>query len=57
MEELLSVLGSPCLLLLRLLLGSPNSLNLRNLVWHGFLSPEELSPVFASCLLLIFPRY
>ena len=54
-EELERVLGGECLLFLRLLLGSPFSLNLRNLVWHGFAAPQEISLVFASALLLVFP--
>ena len=54
-EELEEVVGPGCLLLLRLLLGSPFSLNLRNLVWHGFAAPHEISLAFASALLLIFP--
>ena len=54
-EELEELVGPGCLLLLRLLLGSPFSLNLRNLVWHGFAAPHEISLAFASALLLIFP--
>jgi hypothetical protein len=54
--ELQEALGRPCLLLLRLLLGHPASLNLRNLVWHGFAAPSELSIVFGSALLLILPN-
>ena len=54
-EELEGVLGADCLLFLRLLLGSPFSLNLRNLVWHGFAAPHHISKAFASALLIIFP--
>ena len=54
-EELGRVLGAGCLLFLRLLLGSPFSLNLRNLVWHGFAAPRQISQTFASALLLLFP--
>ena len=32
---------------------SPTSLNLRNLVWHGFLTPDELDRRYAAILLLI----
>merc|ERR1719239_1597629 len=53
-EELERVLGSG-FLFLRLLLGSPFSLNLRNLVWHGFAAPYHISQAFASALLLLFP--
>ncbi|XP_045034794.1 endoplasmic reticulum membrane-associated RNA degradation protein isoform X1 [Daphnia magna] len=35
-QELLVILGISQVILLQLLLGSPLSLNLRNLIWHGF---------------------
>jgi hypothetical protein len=28
----------------RCLVGPPNGLNIRNLLWHGFLDPEQLHP-------------
>ncbi|KAF0295917.1 Endoplasmic reticulum membrane-associated RNA degradation protein [Amphibalanus amphitrite] len=39
--------------LLRLLLGPPCTLNVRNLVWHGFPAPGELPPALLSLLLLL----
>jgi len=36
--------------LLRLLLGPPVGLNLRNIAWHGFLGPGELPLVYLSLL-------
>ena len=36
-------------------MGSPFSLNLRNLAWHGFALPGELSPALANTLLLLLP--
>ena len=30
--------------LLRIMLGPPISLNLRNVIWHGFPQPNELPP-------------
>lgn len=35
------------------LLFHPRCLNLRNLVWHGFLTPEEVCPGHASLVLLL----
>jgi len=32
------------ILLLQILVGSPLSLNVRNLAWHGFLQPGEIPP-------------
>lgn len=42
------------MILLQLLLGNPLSLNLRNLIWHGFVEPAELDTHrYASVLLLL----
>ena len=51
-EEVWEVLGQPTTTFLRLLLGSPHSLNLRNLAWHGFLAPGEAPPPLGPTLLL-----
>ena len=46
--------GSPILmLLLHVLVGTPQGLNLRNLVWHGFPRPGEISPVLASSMIIL----
>ncbi|CAG0886512.1 unnamed protein product [Darwinula stevensoni] len=37
--------------MLQVLVGPPVSLNLRNLVWHGFLSPSEAYPVLPLLLI------
>jgi hypothetical protein len=37
------------------MMGSPVSLNLRNLAWHGFLVGGQLSPCLAATLLLLIP--
>ena len=39
--------------LLRLLLGPPCTLNVRNLVWHGFPAPGQLPHGLLSLLLLL----
>ncbi|XP_043240421.1 uncharacterized protein LOC122390985 isoform X2 [Amphibalanus amphitrite] len=51
--ELVSILGPTPVHLLRLLLGPPCTLNVRNLVWHGFPAPGELPPALLSLLLLL----
>ncbi|XP_068087941.1 endoplasmic reticulum membrane-associated RNA degradation protein isoform X2 [Hyperolius riggenbachi] len=38
---------------LRIFLGSPESLNLRNILWHGFASPHEIPHKYCSVLLLM----
>ncbi|CAM9199071.1 unnamed protein product [Phaeothamnion confervicola] len=42
----------PCLALLRLLL-LPSGLNLRNVLWHGFLAPHELPRPWASLVVMV----
>ncbi|KAA0201251.1 hypothetical protein FBUS_00006 [Fasciolopsis buskii] len=47
--ELKKLLGPNCILVLELLFGPVNSMNLRNLFWHGFVSPcdiEEMGSAF-----------
>jgi len=53
-SELFTLLGAPCMTFLRIIFGSPHSLNLRNIVWHGFGFPGEISNIFSSVTLLIF---
>ncbi|XP_067130562.1 endoplasmic reticulum membrane-associated RNA degradation protein-like isoform X2 [Centruroides vittatus] len=38
---------------LQILIGPPSSLNLRNLVWHGFVSPHEIQKCFGYFLLVL----
>ena len=54
-SELLQLLGAPCILFLRIIFGSPHSLNLRNIIWHGFGFPGEISDIFPAVTFLIFP--
>lgn len=48
--ELRSILGSVPTIFLQLLVGTPLSFNLRNLVWHGFPHPNEIAPSLATAL-------
>ncbi|XP_058443773.1 endoplasmic reticulum membrane-associated RNA degradation protein-like [Malaya genurostris] len=52
-DALTSVLGENAVYLLRLLLGTPNGINLRNLVWHGFASRTDVSPLYINFLLFM----
>ncbi|XP_075059566.1 endoplasmic reticulum membrane-associated RNA degradation protein isoform X2 [Mixophyes fleayi] len=52
-EELEKIFNKPVMDLLRVFLGSPESLNLRNILWHGFASPQEIPPKYCSMLVLL----
>jgi hypothetical protein len=53
MPEVVSLLGEDCHFLLRLLIGPPSGLNLRNITWHGFVSISEFSPSYVSLLFVM----
>lgn len=38
---------------LKVFVGSPCGLNLRNVLWHGFASPEEVPPKYCSMMMLL----
>ncbi|XP_062912683.1 endoplasmic reticulum membrane-associated RNA degradation protein-like isoform X2 [Mobula hypostoma] len=52
-QELATVFGQNVMNVLRVFLGSPRSLNLRNILWHGFAAPGEIPPMYTSMLLLL----
>ncbi|XP_069786902.1 endoplasmic reticulum membrane-associated RNA degradation protein-like isoform X2 [Narcine bancroftii] len=52
-KELATVFGQNVMNVLRVFLGSPQSLNLRNILWHGFAAPTEIPPMYSSMLLLL----
>ncbi|CAF4377420.1 unnamed protein product, partial [Rotaria magnacalcarata] len=54
--NLCSILGSDLTLLFQLLIGSPKSINLRNVYWHGFIQYNEISPKFTYLLLYLMLR-
>ncbi|XP_037374706.1 endoplasmic reticulum membrane-associated RNA degradation protein [Talpa occidentalis] len=51
--ELAQVFGRPVMNVLRVLLGSPRGLNLRNVLWHGFAAPGEVPAKYCSTVLLL----
>ncbi|KAG8504743.1 Endoplasmic reticulum membrane-associated RNA degradation protein, partial [Galemys pyrenaicus] len=52
-EELAQVFGQPVMNVLRIFLGSPHGLNLRNVLWHGFAAPGEIPAKYCSTVLLL----
>ncbi|XP_075718808.1 endoplasmic reticulum membrane-associated RNA degradation protein isoform X3 [Rhinoderma darwinii] len=52
-QELAKIFSQSVMNVLRIFLGSPQSLNLRNILWHGFVSPNEIPPKYCSMLLLL----
>ncbi|XP_044276919.1 endoplasmic reticulum membrane-associated RNA degradation protein isoform X2 [Varanus komodoensis] len=52
-QELASVFGQSVMDVLRVFIGSPRGLNLRNILWHGFASPLEIPVKYSSMLLFL----
>ncbi|KAM9679578.1 endoplasmic reticulum membrane-associated RNA degradation protein isoform 1-T1 [Dama dama] len=52
-EELAQVFGQPVMDVLKVFVGSPRGLNLRNVLWHGFAAPQEVPPEYCSMLVLL----
>lgn len=53
--EILQLLGKVPVTFLQILVGSPKGLNVRNVAWHGFLSPHELHPHLAAIFFILIP--
>ncbi|XP_023304836.2 endoplasmic reticulum membrane-associated RNA degradation protein-like [Lucilia cuprina] len=52
-KEIIEVFGLEMVLILKILMGSPNSINLRNIVWHGFPKPTEIPNYYVNVLLIL----
>ncbi|XP_037825633.1 endoplasmic reticulum membrane-associated RNA degradation protein-like [Lucilia sericata] len=52
-KEIIDIFGLEMVLILKILMGSPNSINLRNIVWHGFPKPTELPNYYVKVLLIL----
>ncbi|XP_023370426.1 endoplasmic reticulum membrane-associated RNA degradation protein isoform X4 [Otolemur garnettii] len=52
-EELAEVFGQSVMNVLKVFLGSPRGLNLRNILWHGFVSPQEIPPKYCSMMVVL----
>ncbi|NWQ85844.1 EMARD protein, partial [Burhinus bistriatus] len=52
-EQLAVVFGQAVMNVLRVFIGSPYGLNLRNVLWHGFASPQEIPAKYGAMLLFL----
>ncbi|XP_053153468.1 endoplasmic reticulum membrane-associated RNA degradation protein isoform X2 [Hemicordylus capensis] len=52
-QELAMIFGQSVMDVLRVFIGSPDGLNLRNILWHGFASPQEIPVKYSSMLLFL----
>ncbi|NXA48041.1 EMARD protein, partial [Nothocercus julius] len=52
-EELAVIFGQTVMNVLRVFIGSPYGLNLRNVLWHGFASPQEIPVKYCAMLLFL----
>ncbi|CAG8503644.1 13385_t:CDS:2 [Funneliformis mosseae] len=53
--SLVSIFGEDMIFFLRCIIGPPSSMNLRNVLWHGFINPHEFLPIPAKwyCSLML----
>ncbi|NXO65887.1 EMARD protein, partial [Phainopepla nitens] len=52
-EQLADVFGQAVMNVLKVFIGSPHGLNLRNVLWHGFASPQEIPAKYCAMLLFL----
>ncbi|XP_027541756.1 endoplasmic reticulum membrane-associated RNA degradation protein [Neopelma chrysocephalum] len=52
-EQLAVVFGQAVMNVLRIFIGSPYGLNLHNVLWHGFASPQEIPAKYCAMLLFL----
>nr|XP_021151798.1 endoplasmic reticulum membrane-associated RNA degradation protein isoform X3 [Columba livia] len=52
-EQLAVIFGQAVMNVLRVFIGSPYGLNLRNVLWHGFASPQEIPVKYCAMLLFL----
>ncbi|XP_039959123.1 endoplasmic reticulum membrane-associated RNA degradation protein-like isoform X1 [Bactrocera tryoni] len=52
-KELHNIFGLETMSLLKIIMGTPNAINLRNIVWHGFPKPEEIPNYYVTILIII----
>ncbi|NXR40139.1 EMARD protein, partial [Zosterops hypoxanthus] len=52
-EQLADVFGQDVMNVLKVFIGSPRGLNLRNVLWHGFASPQEIPAKYCAMLLFL----
>ncbi|NXI80571.1 EMARD protein, partial [Rhipidura dahli] len=52
-DQLADIFGQAVMNVLRVFIGSPHGLNLRNVLWHGFASPQEIPAKYCAMLLFL----
>ncbi|NXP29000.1 EMARD protein, partial [Scytalopus superciliaris] len=52
-EQLAVVFGQSVMNVMKIFIGSPYGLNLRNVLWHGFASPQEIPAKYCAMLLFL----
>ncbi|NWT79030.1 EMARD protein, partial [Lanius ludovicianus] len=52
-DQLADVFGQAVMNVLKVFIGSPYGLNLRNVLWHGFASPQEIPAKYCAMLLFL----
>ncbi|NXU57564.1 EMARD protein, partial [Turnix velox] len=52
-EQLAVVFGQAVMNVMKVFIGSPHGLNLRNVLWHGFASPQEIPAKYCAMLLFL----
>ncbi|NWI35797.1 EMARD protein, partial [Picathartes gymnocephalus] len=52
-KQLADIFGQAVMNVLRVFIGSPHGLNLRNVLWHGFASPQEIPAKYCAMLLFL----
>ncbi|NWW64122.1 EMARD protein, partial [Ifrita kowaldi] len=52
-DQLADVFGQSVMNVLTVFIGSPYGLNLRNVLWHGFASPQEIPAKYCAMLLFL----
>ena len=53
-KEILNVFGEDVVFFISTVIGPPEGLNLRNILWHGFLNIQEFDSNFTSFLFILF---
>lgn len=53
-DELISFYGIDIIFFLKCIIGPPCGMNLRNIVWHGFVDPDEFHIAFVNLTLVLF---
>lgn len=56
-EGFTDIFGNFEMFFIRLLIGNPHSINLRNIVWHGFPHPSQIPEEYLSTLIIVIANF